>query len=255
LIVLGIDTATAATAVALRTGAGELLEARDDPAPGVHPGHATLLLALADGLLQGEPRGWQALERIAVGTGPGRFTGLRVGVATARGLAHSLDCQLVGVSSLRALAAGALAALKRDQGGAPDAVLAVIDARRGEVFAAAYGGGADAGPRELSEPVVIAPEQLGEVRERARAAADAPPRRFTAVGDGALRYCAALERAGIELAPAGSPAHLVSARAVCELGASAAPADGPGSVLPRYLRRPDAELAFRDARRERADRA
>ena len=192
--------------MALRVGAGAVVEARDDPAPGDHPGHATRLLAMADGLLQGAPGGWDALERVAVGIGPGRFTGLRVGLATARGLAHALGCELAGVSSLRALAAGALAAGEGGGRGAPDAVLAVIDARRGEVFAAAYAAAADAGPRELSEPVVLAPERWARC-ERARAATGAPRGRWPAVGDGALCYRAALECAGIELAPAGSPAH------------------------------------------------
>jgi len=77
---------------------------------------------------------WRQLERVAVGLGPGRFTGLRVGVATARGLAQSLSIELAGVSSLHALAAGAL----RTGSSRHERVLAVIDALRGEVFAAAY---------------------------------------------------------------------------------------------------------------------
>ena len=101
MIVLGLDTATAATAVALRLADGTVLERRDDPSPGAHPGHATRLLAMAAEVLDDAGVSWGQIERIAVGLGPGTFTGLRVGVATARGLAHSRGIELVGVSSLR----------------------------------------------------------------------------------------------------------------------------------------------------------
>ena len=242
---LGLDTATAATAVALRTADGALAEARDDPAPREHPGHATRLLAMADGLLRAADLDWAALDRVAVGVGPGRFTGLRVGVATARGLAHSLSLELVGVSSLEALAWTALADAEIRR---PDAVLAVIDARRGEVFAAAYERGGDASARELVAPRALAPERLGEVL----APAQRPGARWLALGDGALRYSEQLAAAGLELAHASSSLHAVSAAAVCELAARRAPASRLEAVLPQYLRRPDAELALRGAAPARA---
>jgi tRNA threonylcarbamoyladenosine biosynthesis protein TsaB len=135
-VVLGFDTATHATVVGLRLAAGETLQARDDPAPHGHPGHATRLLGMAADLLARAQLGWSAVERIAVGVGPGRFTGLRVGLATARGLAQSLDTQLAGVSTLRALGLGAQHSGSAE--GADRATIAVVDARRGEVFAAAY---------------------------------------------------------------------------------------------------------------------
>jgi tRNA threonylcarbamoyladenosine biosynthesis protein TsaB len=235
MILLGFDTATSATAVALCVS-GRTSELRDDPAPGAHPGHATRLLAIARELLEREGLGWSALERIAVGVGPGTFTGLRVGVATARGLALSLQRPLVGVSSLAALADPALAE--------PDhpLVMAVIDARRGEVFAAAYGRGEDGLPRELTIPLALAPEDLGEARERAEELAGAPL--TLAVGDGALRYAAQLRAAGIELAPERSRLHLVSAASVCALGERATAAGDPRAVEPDYRRRPDAELTL-----------
>ena len=149
MIVLGLDTATPATAVGLRLADGTTLRAYDEQASGERPGHTTRSLPLAAELLAEAGVRWDAIERIAVGVGPGTFTGLRVGVATARGLAQSLGVDVVGVSTPRVLAEAALRA--RQARGAREAagvegvlglrmgVLAVIDARRGEAFAAAYG--------------------------------------------------------------------------------------------------------------------
>jgi tRNA threonylcarbamoyladenosine biosynthesis protein TsaB len=89
VIVLGFDTATQASVVGLRLADGSTLQARDDPQPAARPGHATRLLSMAAELLADASLGWAQVERIAVGVGPGRFTGLRVGIATARGLAQS----------------------------------------------------------------------------------------------------------------------------------------------------------------------
>ena len=108
MIVLGFDTATPATAVALLDGAsGDGAERRHDPAPGERPGHAPRLLALAHELLGEAGLAFADVERIAVGLGPGGFTGLRIGVATARALAQAAGAELVGVSTLHALAAAA----------------------------------------------------------------------------------------------------------------------------------------------------
>jgi tRNA threonylcarbamoyladenosine biosynthesis protein TsaB len=262
VIVLGFDTSTPATAAALRLADGSTMQARDDPPAGAHPGHATRLLEMAHELLAGAGIVWSAVDRIAVGVGPGTFTGLRVGVATARGLAQSLSAEVVGVSSTRALAAVALGTEP-----AHAAVLAVIDARRGEVFAAAYeiqgaggrgspGGRGDGGPRvpatsvplslhELAAPAPLPPHELADVLARVEEAR-AARLHWLAVGDGALRYREQLELAGIPTPPASSPLHLVSAAAVCELGAREAVVS-LHSMLPDYRRRPDAELALASA--------
>ena len=87
-----MDTATPATAVAVWAPEGPAVERRDDPAPGERPGHASRLLALVDEVVDD----WEAITRIAVGVGPGGFTGLRIGVATARALAQAAGAQLVG---------------------------------------------------------------------------------------------------------------------------------------------------------------
>ncbi len=228
MILLGFDTATSATAVALRLGDGVASEARDDPSAGERPSHTSDLLGLAVRLMDGANVAWSGLEAIAVGLGPGTFTGLRVGVATARGLAQSLNLPLIGVCSLRALALPAL-------GRSP--VLAVLDARRGEVFLAAYASEQD-GSREILEPRACKPEQLPAVLA---ALGGEPPR---AVGDGAIRYRAQLEAAGALVAPEDSPQHLLRATAVCELAERQGAGDPLDRVLPRYGRRPDAEIAI-----------
>jgi tRNA threonylcarbamoyladenosine biosynthesis protein TsaB len=215
-VILGIDTATAATAAAVWAPGGPRVEARDDPRPGERPRHATRLLALVEQVLR-EAGGWDAIERIAVGIGPGGFTGLRHGIATARALAQARDLPLAGVSSLQALARGAAA-----PPGTP--VYAVIDARRGEVFAAAWRDGAP-----LLEAVATAPEALAD---RLHAGA-------LAVGDGAVRFREQLERAGAAVPADRSEAHRVSALEVCRLGAEGGAADRD-ALLPDYRREPDA---------------
>lgn len=246
MIVLGFDTATQATVVGLRLADGSTLQASDDPAPEAHPGHATRLLAMSAELLAQAGIRWSALERIAVGIGPGRFTGLRVGIATARGLAQSLDVELTGVSSLQALA---LAAAAREPG---RAILAVIDARRDEAFAAAYQPSVDfARPRrareslpgEIELPHALGACQLQSIVEELEQRGSPPGQRWLAVGDGAVRFALQLQQAGVEVAAESSELHAIDPVAVCELGASAASGGSTAQVLPDYRRSPDAALA------------
>jgi tRNA threonylcarbamoyladenosine biosynthesis protein TsaB len=258
VIVLGFDTATASTAVALRLADGSMLQARDDPAPQGHPGHATRLLEMAGGLLAQEGLRWGAIERLAVGVGPGRFTGLRVGIATARGIAQSLGAELVGVSSLRSLA------LAAEQQADDRGVLAVIDARRGEAFAAAYpvvarGASAGAGSAGASEsdapsaaaasevvfPRALGPAELEGVAGLIERHGGPSGQRWLAVGDGALHFRAELERSGAVVPDEDSPLHLVDPRAVCELAAWVKAVEPLAQILPDYRRSPDAALAQR----------
>jgi tRNA threonylcarbamoyladenosine biosynthesis protein TsaB len=269
MIVLGFDTATAATAVALRLADGRTLRARDDPGSGQRPGHTTRLLPLARELLARAELSWRDLERLAVGVGPGTFTGLRIGVATARGLAQTLGVDAVGISTPRVLAQAALAepAARAPARAREDGVLAVIDARRGEVFVAAFAAQERSAPldvraarspvggdramaggeapkltaHELSAVRALAPSEVAAVA----AAADSG-REWRAVGDGAVRFRAELEAADIAVAAEDSPLHRIDAGVLCEL-ALAAPHGEPESVLPDYRRRPDAEIALENA--------
>jgi tRNA threonylcarbamoyladenosine biosynthesis protein TsaB len=250
MIVLGFDTATNATVVGLRLPDGSTLRARDDPPAGAHPGHATRLLTMAAELLARAELRWNALERIVVGVGPGRFTGLRVGIATARGLAQSLAADLVGVSSLRALALGSIDRLGGEAAGR-GGTIAVIDARRGEAFAAAYpelepvSTRCASRPEELSRREIELPRALGAqaleclvatLEQRGAPAGEG----WLAVGDGAVRYAAELRAGGVDVAPEDSPLHLLDGAALCELGARADAADRLETVLPDYRREPDA---------------
>jgi tRNA threonylcarbamoyladenosine biosynthesis protein TsaB len=254
VIVLGFDTATSSTAVGLRLGDGSTLQARDDPSPthptGLHPGHTTRLLQMAGELLARASIGWSALERIAVGLGPGTFTGLRVGVATARGLAQSLEIELVGVSSLRALAEGILRGqpLAEPDGSYGDRVLAVLDARRGEAFAAAYRTSDRGSVEELVPPRALAPVDLGSIVAQAEVQrGDEQSGRWQAIGDGAVRFRGRLQDAGVAVPPDSSPLHLLSAEAICDLGARAEAVASYEAILPDYCRRPDAEIALEGA--------
>ncbi len=224
--ILAFDTATSATAVALLDDGLEL-EARDDPPPGQRPRHTTRLLPLIVELLERSRSSWEQLDRIAVGVGPGTFTGLRIGIATAHALARARGIPLVGVSTLRSIALNPDAEDRR-------AVAAILDARRGEAFAAAWESRSGIA---LLAPAALRPEQLVEAL-----AAIAPP--LLAIGDGAVEFRQVLERSGASVPKDSSELHRVTALNHGRL-ARDLPAQDPAEVRPEYLRAPDAELARR----------
>jgi tRNA threonylcarbamoyladenosine biosynthesis protein TsaB len=218
--VLGIDTSTAASAACVLRADGEAFEAipavEELSAP---PAHSRDLLRRAHEVLEAAGLGFADLGTVAVGAGPGAFTGLRVGIATARAIAKAHGIELRPVSSLAALAEG----IEGDER------LPLIDARRGELFAALY----DAAGRELLAPFVAAPDEVVKrVQEHARMP--------LAAGDGSLRFRGLLEPAGVRVAPGGSQVHVVRALHVCRLAAGSDPV-APEGVLPSYLRAPDAQ--------------
>ena len=241
-MILAIDTATPATVVGVAAPDGTLLAARrHDPGTGEKPGHTTQLLPLAHAALTEANASWGDLTRIGAGVGPGTFTGIRIGVAAARALAQGLDAETVALSTLHALALGA-------GGGVADSarlhssvlgsdpktevrrgpVLAILDARRGEAYVAAY----DHSGALILPPSAWAPERLAEIPALA-------PGAWQAVGDGAVRFRAELEAVGVAVSADGADLHKVSAGPLCRLAAEAPPVPRDG-LVPEYVRAPDA---------------
>ena len=194
MLTLAFDTATGVATSALVDG---------DEVLGERWSRAQTLLEDVDALLRQAGAHPAEIDRLAVGIGPGSFTGVRIGLAAARGLALSLDIPGAGVSTLAALAAGA-----------PDAA-PVIDAKRREVFALVDG-----------EPAVLLPEDL-KIQPGA-----------VCVGDGAVRYRALLEERGGTVPPDDDERHLPRARFHAALMGDSVNVD---TIEPLYLRVPDVD--------------
>ena len=197
MLILAFDTATDVATSAL---------VRDGKVVGERASRPVRVLEDAQALIAEAGLEPGAVEAIAVGTGPGSYTGLRIGLVTARALSLSLGAPVAGVPTLDALAAGA-----------PGAV-PVIDGRRGEVFTL-----------ESGAPVVRKPEALAVEAGR------------TYVGDGAVLYRAELEARGAQIPGSDDPCHVPWARHTAALARDFGPAD---AAEPIYLRVPDAEKAL-----------
>jgi tRNA threonylcarbamoyladenosine biosynthesis protein TsaB len=193
MLILAFDTATDVATSALVSD-GEVLGERTST--------AVTLLEDLDALVRQAGAHTREVEALAVGIGPGSFTGIRIGLAVARGLELALGMPAAGVSTLAALAAGA-------PGSVP-----VIDARRGEVFVLE------------EEPGVFQPSEFHPVSGT------------LCVGSGAVRYRSVLEAAGAEIPPDGDERHLPRARFHAALAKDFGPAD---VLVPLYLRVPDAD--------------
>lgn len=221
--VLGFDTATDDVAVAALSGEEVAYESLLGAGEGGGPAPASALLGEVESAVVAAG-GWERIGRIAVGVGPGSFTGIRVGIASARGLGLGRGLPVSGVCTLDALAAGiAPAAGGRD-------VLVVTDARRGEVFAALYSPAGD----RLWEPSVSRPEELAERTAGLERAA-------LGAGSGAVRFRQQLASRTVDIPDDADPMHRVAARHVCALAAADPDGTGAGHVAPIYLRPPDAK--------------
>jgi tRNA threonylcarbamoyladenosine biosynthesis protein TsaB len=194
MIVLAFDSATSVVTAAL---------ARDGELLGERVSRPVSVLEDAEALLSDAGLAPTDLDGVAVGIGPGSFTGIRMAIATARGLSLALGIPVAGVSTLRVLAAGA-----------PGAV-PVIDAKRREIFTEVDG-----------QPAVLAPLNLR-----------LDPGTLC-VGDGAVRYRDQLTSRGAEIPPDDDERHVPRARFHALLARDFGPAD---AVQPLYLRVPDAE--------------
>ena len=149
MLLLAIDTATEACSCALLTGADSYVEYTVAP-----QGHAELLLPMVAKVLAKAGGTLGELDLLAVGVGPGSFTGLRIAVGTAQGLGYALDCPIVPISSLQILAQGAAR-----QFGAKRA-LCVFDARMGQVYAGTFELDGDGLMQACSPEQVCAPDAV-----------------------------------------------------------------------------------------------
>jgi tRNA threonylcarbamoyladenosine biosynthesis protein TsaB len=212
-LVLGIDTSTPIASIAILDG-DRVLALTHQATRG------TDLLVMIDAACVGAAVGAHDLDAVAIGAGPGSFTGLRVGMATAKGIAFAAKCPLWAVSSLAALARGELFA-----DDATGTVVAVIDARRGEIYAGAFRRDGDV-LVALGEERVLPPGEIGSLASDARYVGDAPYPELAALPGGWQRTPSAVDVA--RLALAGARADVLVAGA------------------PMYIRRAEAEIMYPD---------
>ena len=214
--ILAIDTATEVLALAADDGSARVSLALRR---GLQ--HSPALLPLADRLLAELGFAAGDLELVVCSVGPGSFTGIRIGLATAKGIAFAAGCPLVGVSTLDALAL--------PWAGFPGEVWSVIDARKGRWYAAGYRGG-----RRVTDHLDLAPAEL-----RTRIGTGAGP--ILLAGPDAPRFAA--DGAG-SFPPAVSATDLFDPGAVLRLGRERFASEGarPDSLKPIYLRQSEAEF-------------
>lgn len=220
--ILGLETATRHASVGLLID-GELAVEQSEPAQG---SHAVSLLPLIDTVLRRADCRLDALDAVAVSSGPGSFTGLRVGLSVAKGFARATGARLVAVPTLEALA--------RTVPGAPGAVCAVLDARKGELYAALFES-STAGCRRLTADQLVTAEALVALL----------PAPCVVVGDGGTVCASALrahfgERVTVLPETHGPRGGVVAALGWERLRAGQL-ADVP-SLEPTYVRPSEAEL-------------
>lgn len=239
--ILALETATSACTVAVIDGH----DLRTELTLQVPRAHSTRLMPLVEQAVTESGLAKTDLDLIAAGIGPGSFTGLRIGLATAKTLAFALQRPVVGVSTLRAMAYGTGAQI--------GLVVPMLDAKRGEVYTAIYAvGGRDPNTWvELQAPTHMALDQLVQTVRELRRGLRHSWQYVTLCGDVAVQY---LDRIGLgeaaRLAPPG--AMLPRAWAVAAVGRAMALSGlqnaDPEALQPVYLRKSEAEALW-DARR------
>lgn len=231
--ILALETATSACSVAVVDGGNVLAEVTLQ----VPRAHSTRLMPLIAQMITESGVARADLDGVAVGVGPGSFTGLRIGLATAKGLAWALGKPCVGVSTLRAMAYGTGAQI--------GLVVPMLDAKRGEVFTGVYAAGSQdpATWAEVVPPSHLHVTQLAETLRSLREGLRHSWQFVTVCGDVAARYIGDLGLGEVaRLAPAG--AMLSRAWAVAEIGrGELARGQGidPDQLMPIYLRKSEAE--------------
>jgi tRNA threonylcarbamoyladenosine biosynthesis protein TsaB len=234
---LGIDTATATAGIAIVDQDGRVLaEARHATA-----GRGADLLVAIDRVCRDAAVAPAELHAIAIGAGPGSFTGLRIGMATAKGIAFAARRPLWAVSSLAALAADAAEELAGEPGDhAGGVICAALDARRGELFAGCYRGGAALGPERVMPPGELA-AWVAELVASDAGGGPASAVRFAGDAIDAHPALAALAGAQPWLA-----ARTPSGRAVARLALASARVDVALGGAPTYIRPSEAEVKYPD---------
>jgi tRNA threonylcarbamoyladenosine biosynthesis protein TsaB len=221
---LAIDTSTLTASAALLEDTRVVIEKQ-----AVTTLHSEALLPLVDEVLRAAGVTPRELDLVACGAGPGSFTGLRIGLATAKGLCFALAKPMLTVSSLAALALEASSGL----------VLSLMDARRGEVYAGLFRLRDDDVPESLLEEAVFSPAAIVE-KARALAAGAA----ISVVGDGVA--VAPEIFAGIGPSPAGASITPRAAKVgrIASFRFAAGAADELGTATPAYIRLAEAEVKF-----------
>lgn len=227
MLILALDTSSAAGSAAIVREGAIAIERVGDPSRT----HGERLPRELMSLLDEAHVDVHDIDRFAVATGPGSFTGLRIGIATIQGLALAQGKLVVPVSTFEA---HRLSVIASRTSAAASATAVFIDAHRGEVFATLF----DADGRVLQEPTSLPPEATLDAWTSVL-----DGRRVTFAGDGAIRYRHVIEdrlRGTAEI-----PADVPPLAAAIGLIADGAPARAvaPHAVVPLYVRRPDAELA------------
>lgn len=218
--VLALDAATEACSVALMCGSEVLVRSLESG-----KGHAGQLLAMVGQVLAQGQLSLSMLDGIAASVGPGAFSGVRISVAVAQGLAFGADLPVVPVTTLQALAMQVMP-------GGNALALACLDARMGEVYWGCFTEDADRGVIEVLRPGVAAPESVLEEIARGQSG------RYVGIGRGFSAYPALETIAGLEIDTTRRVA-LPNAREIARLGVlkfSSGDGIDPEDLRPVYLR-------------------